>query len=157
MFSQQKKTLRVKNNMVEFNGLREYLELLKRTGYESVSIDGLLAVVYEDDAREPSPYVKKEFHKKTKEDIKKEVAETMLPPPPAPPSPPAKQLPTEPFDKPAWAHGRVKRASGLVEDVCVHGVGHPNPQSLEVLEAQGLKGFGIHGCDGCCHNEERKE
>lgn len=39
---------------------------------------------------------------------------------------------------------RADRA--LMERVCPHGIGHPDPDELN-LE---LRGRGIHGCDGCC-------
>lgn len=41
---------------------------------------------------------------------------------------------------------RVVRASGLIEWVCEHGVGHPDQASVKQLG----EGYGIHGCDGCC-------
>lgn len=37
-----------------------------------------------------------------------------------------------------------------MERICPHGVGHPDPDSLAYLDAVGVKGAGIHGCDGCC-------
>lgn len=43
---------------------------------------------------------------------------------------------------------------GLVERMCPHGVGHPDPDSVAWLESirPKNKGYeGIHGCDGCCH------
>lgn len=45
------------------------------------------------------------------------------------------------------------RETGLVERMCPHGVGHPDPDSAWWLERhldheQGT--WGIHGCDGCC-------
>ena len=43
------------------------------------------------------------------------------------------------------------RASGLVENTCEHGIGHPNK------ELTAPKFFdGIHGCDGCCGHEDFK-
>ena len=53
------------------------------------------------------------------------------------------------FRKPKWAVGQTIRMSGLVEDECEHGVGHPNRESLETMEDV----LGIHGCDGCCSEE----
>jgi hypothetical protein len=43
----------------------------------------------------------------------------------------------------------------LMERICPHGVGHPDPDSMAWL----AKNFGlrkaevelVHGCDGCCH------
>ena len=43
---------------------------------------------------------------------------------------------------------------GLVERMCSHGVGHPDPDSVAWLESLDLKGragtWGVHGCDFCC-------
>ena len=41
---------------------------------------------------------------------------------------------------------------GLMERVCPHGIGHPDPDAI----AYGMRKFGesadtgVHGCDGCC-------
>lgn len=37
-------------------------------------------------------------------------------------------------------HWREDR--GIMERVCPHGVGHPDPDDINV--------DGVHGCDGCC-------
>lgn len=46
------------------------------------------------------------------------------------------------------------RETGLVERMCPHGVGHPDPDSVVWMEenaGDGNKGtWGVHGCDGCC-------
>ena len=34
----------------------------------------------------------------------------------------------------------------IMERICEHGVGHPDPDDKRVRE-----GDGVHGCDGCCH------
>lgn len=39
---------------------------------------------------------------------------------------------------------------GIMERICPHGVGHPDPDDLAYLESIGRKGEGVHGCDGCC-------
>lgn len=52
--------------------------------------------------------------------------------------------------KAEWAKNQTVRASGLVEDVCEHGVGHPNKDWLKQYDPDGERGFGIHGCCGCC-------
>lgn len=31
---------------------------------------------------------------------------------------------------------------GIMERICLHGIGHPDPDDLSV--------DGVHGCDGCC-------
>ena len=47
------------------------------------------------------------------------------------------------------------RGTGLTEHVCVHGVGHPDPASVqELFEATGDDSWGIHGCDGCCSRRD---
>jgi hypothetical protein len=43
---------------------------------------------------------------------------------------------------------------GIIERICVHGVGHPDPDDIN---AQGVNS--IHGCDGCCRppNKGRRD
>lgn len=43
---------------------------------------------------------------------------------------------------------------GLIERLCPHGIGHPDPDSLAFFERIGVTHMGIHGCDGCCHPVE---
>ena len=39
----------------------------------------------------------------------------------------------------------------LLEVICENGVGHPMPESAEMLESLSHTGdWGVHGCDGCC-------
>lgn len=52
------------------------------------------------------------------------------------------------YKKPDWAVSQCVRMSGLVEDICSHGVGHPNSQWLKEHPKQ--RHLSIHGCDGCC-------
>ncbi len=43
---------------------------------------------------------------------------------------------------------------GLMERLCEHGMGHPDPDSLAHIRRAGGDpegGLGIHACDGCCH------
>ena len=48
------------------------------------------------------------------------------------------------------------RSSSLVERVCEHGVGHPDPHSVEFLEkVTGQDYWGVHGCCGCCAEEKK--
>ena len=61
------------------------------------------------------------------------------------------------YPKPDWAVQQIVRSSGLVEDVCAHGVGHPNEAWLKIHDPDGKLGLGIHGCDGCCFDEETKK
>jgi hypothetical protein len=44
----------------------------------------------------------------------------------------------------------VLREGGLVERVCLHGVSHPDPDSVAHFDRRGISGLGEHGCDGCC-------
>ena len=39
---------------------------------------------------------------------------------------------------------------GLMERICPHGVGHPDPDSLAFHVRHGRTWQGIHGCCGCC-------
>ncbi len=56
------------------------------------------------------------------------------------------------YKKPKWAIKQIIRDDwgGIVEDICEHGIGHPN---REWLKKHGKDGDGIHGCDGCCSKE----
>jgi hypothetical protein len=40
---------------------------------------------------------------------------------------------------------------GIMERICEHGVGHPDPDDQAFLISQGRTHEGVHGCDGCCH------
>jgi hypothetical protein len=50
-------------------------------------------------------------------------------------------------------HIRFDRA-GLVDRICPHGTGHPDPDSLAFLQRHGVNDDGTHGCDGCCVVDE---
>ena len=53
-----------------------------------------------------------------------------------------------------WEAHKLRRETGLLEHICPHGVGHPNPGSiLWMAEETGSDTWGIHGCDGCCSHE----
>ena len=55
----------------------------------------------------------------------------------------------EDYEVPAWRIGYCWRETGLLEDVCEHGVGHPNQ---DFLKKEGWPDvWSVHGCDGCCH------
>lgn len=51
----------------------------------------------------------------------------------------------------------VLRESTLIERVCEHGIGHPDPDSLNYFMARGQDWMGIHGCDGCCGAPDSSE
>lgn len=36
----------------------------------------------------------------------------------------------------------------LMERICEHGVGHPDPDDYTIMSRS--PGAGVHGCDGCC-------
>ena len=39
---------------------------------------------------------------------------------------------------------------GILERVCVHGIGHPDHDAAQYLNSIGKEYENIHGCDGCC-------
>lgn len=61
-----------------------------------------------------------------------------------------------PSDHPMRSWPMVVRETALVERMCAHGVGHPDPDSLAFfvrkLGDDNGGTFGIHGCDGCGHH-----
>ena len=59
------------------------------------------------------------------------------------------------YTKPNWCKKQIIRADGRVEDICEHGIGHPNAQWLLENDPAGSKMFSIHGCDGCCSKSIR--
>lgn len=69
-------------------------------------------------------------------------------------------LPDPRYLKPSWAVQQIWRGNGpfdmytLVEDICKHGVGHPNRGYLIINDPDGKLMLGIHGCDGCCSGRE---
>jgi hypothetical protein len=44
---------------------------------------------------------------------------------------------------------------GLMERICPHGIGHPDPDDLAYkslhMNEKRLSAESVHGCDGCCH------
>lgn len=40
----------------------------------------------------------------------------------------------------------------LMERICPHGVGHPDPDDLEFKKKHGIDD-GVHGCCGCCNED----
>lgn len=45
---------------------------------------------------------------------------------------------------------------GILERICPHGIGHPDPDQREFWNETGQEWQGVHGCDACCdpHNPE---
>ena len=39
---------------------------------------------------------------------------------------------------------------GILERICIHGVGHPDSDSAAYLMSIGQDAQNVHGCDGCC-------
>ena len=60
------------------------------------------------------------------------------------------------YKKPTWAVKQITRSSGLVEDLCCHNYGHPNAEWMQKHDPDGERGFGTHGCDGCCNPNMKK-
>lgn len=46
------------------------------------------------------------------------------------------------------------RETRLVERMCDHYVGHPDPDSVAWFDRRGMPGYGVHGCDGCCGDKK---
>jgi hypothetical protein len=49
-------------------------------------------------------------------------------------------------------HVRLDKGA-LVERICAHGIGHPDPDSLAYfirVNGPSASYLGVHGCDGCC-------
>lgn len=38
----------------------------------------------------------------------------------------------------------------VMERICPHGVGHPDPDDVAYLASVGRDWAAVHGCDGCC-------
>jgi len=58
----------------------------------------------------------------------------------------------ENYKVPEWAVQQIVRETGLWEDVCKHGVGHPNAEYLSCFPPSERRVLSVHGCDGCCSN-----
>ena len=50
-------------------------------------------------------------------------------------------------------HMLYREDKGLMERICPHGIGHPDPDSLAYFNSVGLESMRVHGCDGCCSTE----
>ena len=58
------------------------------------------------------------------------------------------------YKQPKWAKGVAIRASGLMEDICECGVGHPNTDWIKKNTAPSH--LTVHGCCGCCDTRGKK-
>ena len=56
---------------------------------------------------------------------------------------------------PPWAIMQARRGTGLIEDVCEHGIGHPNREWLRVYGDRSH--LSVHGCDGCCTQKHKED
>lgn len=43
---------------------------------------------------------------------------------------------------------------GLMERICEHGIGHPDPDDRLIRGPEPSKWAGVHGCDGCCSTSQ---
>lgn len=43
-----------------------------------------------------------------------------------------------------------RRDRGIFERICLHGIGHPDPDQFDYWESVGESFQSVHGCDGCC-------
>lgn len=60
-----------------------------------------------------------------------------------------------PIHKPSKHHMRGwalnwRQDTKIMERLCCHGIGHPDPDSVAFGELHGKTHLGVHGCDGCC-------
>ena len=44
---------------------------------------------------------------------------------------------------------------GIVERLCTHGIGHPDPDQFTFWLSSGRSYELVHGCDGCCDTRSR--
>lgn len=51
-------------------------------------------------------------------------------------------------------HWRMDRY--LMERICPHGIGHPDPDHIAHLPRAAQDAESIHGCDGCCVQEVKE-
>ena len=54
-----------------------------------------------------------------------------------------------------WKNFVYKRMNGMIEWMCKHGIGHPDPDVVRIHEnIKGGKGYGVHCCDMCCQRND---
>lgn len=44
---------------------------------------------------------------------------------------------------------------GVMERICPHGVGHPDPDDAAHRDRMGQSFLNVHGCDGCCRKPQQ--
>ena len=70
--------------------------------------------------------------------------------------------------KPAWAIQQIVRETGLIENICCHNIGHPDPDSAKRIalfhkeweqghctKQEAISAWRVHGCDGCCSKRKK--
>ena len=60
------------------------------------------------------------------------------------------------YKKPKWAVAQTWRETGLLENICEHGIGHPNEEWLRKRDPDNKTWLRVHGCDGCCSKGEEE-
>lgn len=45
----------------------------------------------------------------------------------------------------------------LIERTCPHGIGHPDPDSMDYFKSVDMGHLGVHGCDGCCRPKVKND
>lgn len=49
-----------------------------------------------------------------------------------------------------------RQDKGVMERICEHGIGHPDPDGAAYNERAGRGYLNVHGCCGCCQTPEQK-
>lgn len=44
---------------------------------------------------------------------------------------------------------------GIMERICPHGIGHPDPDESHIYVWGGRAVGSVHGCDGCCEDNRK--
>lgn len=47
--------------------------------------------------------------------------------------------------------------TGVIERICPHGIGHPDPDHMVWARSVGMDWHGVHGCDLCCQKLDTPE
>lgn len=51
-------------------------------------------------------------------------------------------------------HPHWRGDRGILERICEHGIGHPDPDQFEFWEQTNQSYQAVHGCDGCCYDNQ---